>query len=340
MRLVAMLSCLLLALAGLSAADSVRVLTDRTESHLAPLLEHFQETSGITVEAVYVDKGLLPRLQAQPTEADLVITKTAENLEYARRESLLQPWSSKAIATLPPQFQDPDRAYVITSYRARGLYLSRERVPAGAIATYRDLIKPEWKGRIAIRSGYHDYNVSLFCQMAASEGIEATRTFIAGLKANLARTPTSNDRGQVRAIHDGIADVSIGNSYYQGIMMGRDDQRPWAEAARVFFPDQAGQGTYVMQAAAGLTTATRNVDGATRLLEYLVSDFAQYYMASALHVYPVRPHLPLSDFTRTLGADQPEVVDGRFKARFVPLREVDQYREQVIAILNAVDFDR
>ncbi|MFW5830052.1 MAG: hypothetical protein ACOCXA_07300, partial [Planctomycetota bacterium] len=93
----------------LSAADgTIRVLTDRTESHLKPLFDHFEKNAGIQIEAVYVDKGLLPRLQAQPTEADVVITKTAENMERARQEGLLQSFESDILSSLEPHFIDPD----------------------------------------------------------------------------------------------------------------------------------------------------------------------------------------------------------------------------------------
>jgi iron(III) transport system substrate-binding protein len=331
---------LVVATSALSASDTtIRVLTDRTESHLEPLFKHFEKTTGIAVEAVYVDKGLMARLQAQPTEADLVITKTAANLERARLEGLTQPINSSIVDALETRFVDPDKAYVITSYRPRGFFFSKERPLGGTIESYMDITKPELKGRVVVRSGYHDYNMSLFTQMMESEGPEYTKAFITGLHANLARTPKSNDRGQVRAIFDGEADISVGNSYYQGIMMSRDDQRPWAESATVFFPDQKGKGAYVMQSAAGLTTATRNVDGATKFLEYMVGDFAQFYLANALHVYSILPDLPISAFNSTLGADQPEVVDGRFKVNAVSIRAIDQHREAVIAILNELNFD-
>lgn len=323
-----------------NAQETVRVITDRTESHLKPLFDRFEKDTGIAVHAVYVDKGLMPRLEAQPTEADLVISKTAGNLERARRGGLLQAYDASVVEGLPEQFVDPDHMYVITSYRARGLYVSRERVDVADLDTYADLSKPEWKGKVAIRSGYHDYNVSLFCQMAEAEGIDAVRSFITGLKGNLARTPTGNDRAQVRAIYEGIADVSIGNSYYMGLMMARDDQRPWGLATDYVFPNQNGAGTYVLRAAAGLTKADRSPEAASRLLAYLLDDFAQYYLASALHAYPVVPGLPISSFNKTLAQAQEEVEDGVFKARFVPLRAIDQHRDAVIAILNEVGFDQ
>jgi len=235
-------------------SGTVRVLSDRTETHLKPLFDLFEENTGSKVEAVYSKSGMLSRLQAQPTESDIVISSTAEVMETARTENLLQAFDAKVVEGVADSFVDPDRMYAITSYRPRSFFYSRERVKPEELSTYMALTDPKWKGRVSIRSGYHPYNMSLFCQMVEAYGPEKTRTFLAGLKANLARTPQGNDRAQVEAIYNGIADVSIGNSYYMPLMLERDDQRPWGEATEVFFPNQKEDGAFVMCSAAGLTS--------------------------------------------------------------------------------------
>ncbi len=326
-------------IAGVSAGDTIRVITDRTESHLAPLFKYYQKKTGTEIKALYVDKGLLPRLQARPTEADLVITKTVDVLEAAKEKKLLARFSSKTLdAKLKPQFRDADGYYFIPSYRARAIYYSKDRVKPEELSTYEDLAHPKWKGRIAIRSGYHNYNISLFCQMAESIGLEKTKAFIKGLKANLARKPTGNDRAQVRAIFEGKADISIGNSYYMGLMLSRDDQRAWGQAANVFFPNQSGKGAYVLSSGVGLTKADRNRAAATRFMEFLVGDFAQYYMTNALYTYPCNQDLPLPEVNRKLG--QESVEDGRFKANFVAIAKANKHRQEIINYLNEINFDK
>ena len=320
-------------------AGTVRVLTDRTETHLEPLFSLFEKNTGIKVEAVFADKGMLSRLRVRPTEADLVIGKTADNLEVARKKGLLRPYTSKAVEQLDPAFVDPDNMYVITSYRPRVFFYHKDRVKPDELSTYKSLADPKWKGRIAIRSGYHPYNINLFCQMMETEGREKTEAFLKGLKANLARAPRGNDRAQVQAIHEGEADVSVGNSYYMGLMMSRDDQRAWAESTHVFFPNQKGEGAYVMSAGAGLTRSERNPEEAEKLLEYLLSDFAQYYFATTLHVYAVKDGVPVSGINKSIVKDQDTIENGRFKANIVPIRKIAPHREAVVDILNRINFD-
>ncbi len=341
-RTVLILLCALIAMTSTSvafAAGEVRVISDRTPSHLRPLLKQFEKGTGVKINAVFVDKGLIARLTARPTEADLVITSTADILERAKRDKLLRPVSSDILSSIRPEFRDPDGAYVILSYRARALYVSKDRVKPGEITRYEDLADAKWRGRICIRSGYHRYNMSLFAQMAADRGLEWTRTFLSGLHDNLARKPVGNDRNQVRGIYEGVCDVAVANSYYMPIMLGRDDQRPWGQSANVVFPDQDGRGSYVMTGGMALTTAGRAVEEATRLMEFLVSKYGQTFMVNTTFEYPVIDGVDLPAVTEELGKTQSQVVNGHFKANMLPLRRIDDQRSRVSSILDEINFD-
>ncbi|MBN2535475.1 MAG: extracellular solute-binding protein [Spirochaetales bacterium] len=318
----------------------VRVITDRTESHLTPLMEYYTKKTGTKINAVFVEKGLLPRLEARPQEADIVITSTINLLETARSKDLLQAFTSSRLKQkLPASFRDPENYYFTTSYRARAIYYSKDRVKAEELSTYEDLTSPKWKGRVCIRSGYHEYNLCLFSQMAATMGFEKTRSFVEGLHANLALPPKDNDRAQVRAIYEGKCDVAIVNSYYMGIMLSTEDQRDWGLSAKVFFPNQNDGGTYILQSGAALTKATENKKEAEKFLEFLVDDYAQQYMGNTLYEYPINDKLPLSDVNKSLGDEQKEVVDGKFKIHFVPLKEIEKYRPEIIKVLDEINFD-
>ncbi|WP_058556885.1 extracellular solute-binding protein [Thiohalocapsa sp. ML1] len=332
--------CLGLGLAANAVAEPIRVISDRTPAHLTGLFEHYEKTRGVDIEAVFVDKGLLARLQSRPTEADLVVTKTADLLEEAKAAGLLRPFASETIGSgIRPELRDPDDTWVTLSYRPRAIFVSKSRVKPGEISTYQDLADPKWQGRVCIRSGYHDYNLSLFSQMAADKGLEETRAFIAGLHRNLAHAPNGNDRAQARGLHEGVCDLAVVNSYYMPIMMSTEEQRPWGESATVIFPDQGQGGAYIMRGGAALTTADDRVAEATRLLEFLVSDEAQEFIVNTTFEYPVRDSVALPEAVRALGEGQPGVSEGRFEARFVPLADVVKQRDAVVGILDEINFD-
>lgn len=324
-----------------SASEPVRVLSDRTESLLKPLFEVFTRQTGIPVTAVYMDKGLIDRVAGNPTEADVLITKDAELMEIAREKGLLQAHNSGVIQReIDPRFQGPDASYFVDAYRARLIFYARDRVKPEQLSTYADLASPKWKGRLCIRSGYHDYNVALFSQMRVAYGQDRTRAIIQGLRDNLAREPKGNDREQARMIHAGRCDLALMNIYYHPIMMDNAEQRRWAEGLGVFYPDQERDGAFIMRSAVGMTRAQRNVPAAARLMEFLASRDGQSIMTHLTYQFPTNVHVEPSPRIATLGLDQPGIRDGKAKINLVDLASAAQARDAVVKVLNEVRFDK
>lgn len=329
-----------LSTAALAQQRVLRVISDRTDQGtLRPVLDAFEALSGAKVEGVFMDQGLVNRLESRPTEADVVITKDAELLDIAARRGLLDViGSAKIAAAVPAPFRDAGDRYVVDAYRARVIFYSRARVKAGELSTYDDLASPKWKGRICLRSGSHDYNLALFGQFVASYGSAKARQVITGIGANLARAPKGNDREQARAIFEGKCDVALMNTYYHPLMAANPEQKAWAEAVGVYFPDQAGKGTFIMRSAAGVTKATANRDLAVQLLEYMVSREGQELVVNRTKQYSVRTDVAAHPLMVSLGAEQ-GLQQGRFKIDFVPLEQMAGKREEVIKLVNEIGFD-
>lgn len=330
------------ALSGSALAQQrvLRVISDRTDQGtLRPILDGFEARSGAKVEGVFMDQGLVNRLESRPTEADVVITKDAELMEIAAQRGLLDAIESAAIkAEIPKEFMGQGNLYFVDAYRARLFFYSKERVKAGEIANYEDLAAPRWKGRICIRSGSHDYNLALFGQFAASYGEAKTREIVQGLANNLARTPKGNDREQARGIYEGKCDVAVVNSYYYALMQANPQQKAWADAVNVVFPNQSGKGSFIMRSASALTKNKANRDLALQLLEYIASREGQQLMVDATKQYSVRPDVPVPPAMVKLGAEQ-GIVGGRFKIDFVPLAAMAGKREEMIKLVNEIKFD-
>jgi iron(III) transport system substrate-binding protein len=323
------------------ATKEIKVLSNRTEAHLKPLFEAFEKRSGIKVVASYVTSGFIERLESRPTEADLVITAEAELLEQATEKKLLQPYVSKLIsAEIPTEFREAKGSYFVDAYRARTIVAAKAKVKPSDIATYADLANPKWKGKLCIRSGFHEYNISLFSQFVAVWGVEKTKTILTGIHNNLARAPVGNDREQARGIFEGKCELALLNSYYYPMMLSNPEQKPWAEALQTFLPEQKTGGTFVMRSAVGLTTAKTAVKEATQLMEYLASAEGQALNVSNTFQYPTNTKVAFHDSSKLLGQGQPDIKGGRFKARFVSLAESLKHREEVIKMLNEVNFDK
>ena len=125
--------------------------------------------------------------------------------------------------------------------------------------------------------------------IVARNGEAAAEEWAAGVVANFARTPQSNDTGQIRAVASGECGIAIANTYYLARLAASEDPQDQAVAAAVgiVFPDQAGNGTHVNISGAGLVKTAPNPENAIRFLEYLASDQAQSLFADGNHEYPV-----------------------------------------------------
>lgn len=324
----AFLAVTILSTALARAADELKVLSDRTEATVRPLLNEFEKSSGMKVNAVFLEQGLLERLTSRPDEADVVITKDAELLELARTKGLLQPFQSALIEkSIPASFRDPKNEFFVDAYRVRMIIFSKTRVKPSEISTYENLATPRWKGKLCIRSGYHDYNLSLFSQMVSSFGLPKTKEVIKGYHENLAREPKGGDRDQAKGIMEGKCDVGVMNSYYFPIMMGNPEQRPWAEAIGVAFPDQSSKGAFIMRSALALTKSKSRVKAATSLLEFFASETGQKLIVNLTYQYPTNSTVPANESLKA------------GKLNFVALPDFAKNRETVVKLLNEVNFD-
>jgi len=339
--------CLLM-IAGLAFASAtlaqqqrvLRVISDRSDQGMVrPTLDAFEARTGAKVDGVFMGQGLVNRLESRPTEADVVITADAELLEIAADRGLLLPIVSPAIkAAIPPEFMGTNDLFFVDAYRTRVIAYSRARVKPSELSTYEDLTSPKWKGRICVRSGSHDYNLALWGMFMASYGAEKSRAVIGGISNNLARTPRGNDREQARAIFEGKCDLALMNTYYHPLMAANPEQKPWADAVGMYFPNQAGKGSFIMRSGVAMTKAQGNRDLALQLLEFIASRESQDAMVKATRQYSVLPAVGVNAAMVQLGAEQ-GLAGGRFKMDFVPLRAIAGNREDAIKLVNEIRFD-
>ncbi|MBL4807027.1 MAG: extracellular solute-binding protein [Rhodobacteraceae bacterium] len=315
------------------AAQEVNIYSSRQPALIDPILETFTAETGIEVNVVFLKEGMIERLRAEGdrSPADLVLTTDIANLSAVVAAGVTQAVSSDVIdANIPATYRDPDGHWFGLTSRARIIYASNERVAEGEITTYEDLASDVWEGRICTRSGTHNYNIALVAAYAAHHGEEATETWLAGVKDNLARRPQGNDRAQVKAIWAGECDIAIGNTYYMGAMMNNPDQIEWANSVHIVFPTLGGSGVHINLSGMAMTAAAPNHDNAVLLMEYLTSATAQSLYAELNYEYPLLEGTALSDLVASWG---------EFTADSTPLSEISALRGLALRIVERVDFD-
>ncbi len=321
------------ALAAVDAVADVNIYSTRQAYLIEPLLDAFSADSGIKVNVVYLDKGLIERLkrEGRNSPADLVLTADIARMSIAKADGLTQPVGDDVIAaTVPTEFRDPDGHWFGLTARARVIYASKHRVAPGDITRYEDLAEPRWAGRVCTRSGHHEYQVALLAAMITHLGEADAKTWLSGVKANLARKPQGNDRAQIKAIKEGLCDVALGNSYYYGNMLQDPEQAEAARAVNVVFPNQADRGTHVNLSGMALTGSAPNKDDAIALMRFLVGESAQQLYAERNFEYPVREGVEWSPLLQSLGD---------FKTDEINLETVAQQRGTAVRLVNEVGYD-
>ncbi len=333
---------LALALAGATAlataatealADEVNVYSYRQPELIRPLMDAFSEETGIAVNIAFLNKGMIERLAAEGARspADVILTTDIARLNGAVEAGVTQQVESDALsANIPARFRDPEGRWFALTSRARVVFASKEAVAPGEVTTYEDLADPKWRGRICTRSGTHPYTLALVAAHIAHHGEAATRAWLEGLKANLARKPQGNDRAQVKAVWAGQCDIALGNTYYMGKMLEDPEQREWAESVNVVFPTFEGAGTHINISGMALAAHAPNREAGIRLMEFLASPEAQEIYAEVNYEYPVAPGSRPSELVAGWGSFTPDDID---------LTEIARQRPAALRLVQEVDFD-
>lgn len=311
-QLAAVVSCLIIPTTAL--ANEVNIYSYRQPELIAPLLDAFTKQTGIETQVLILTDGMAERLQAEGrnSPADVILTTDIGRLVGVKDARVTQAVNSTTIAAnIPAQYRDSEGHWFGLTMRARVIYASRERVEQDII-NYADLADPKWAGRICTRSGQHAYNVALFASIIANEGEAAAEIWLAGLKENLARKPTGNDRAQAQAIYSGECDLALGNTYYVGLMRTNDEnpeQKVWEASMKILFPDSQGRGTHVNISGMAMAANAPNRENALALMEFLSSAEAQEIYAELVFEYPLIEGAKSGELVQSFGILKPDTLD-------------------------------
>ena len=336
LMLAAAVSMAAVAASAAAAADAVNLYSYRQPFLIAPILKAFTEKTGINVNVVYANKGMIEKIKAVGANnpADAILTEDIGRLDALRNAGLLQPVDSPELTqNIPANLRHPENLWFALTTRARVALVHKQRVDANDVRTLDDLAHPKNKGRICSRSAKHVYNVALIAAVIAHRGEANAEQWLRGLKANLARKPQGNDRAQAKAIYEGVCDIAIANTYYMGKMSHnhkKPEQKKWAEQLRVVFLDQEGIGQHVNISGAAVLRGAQNRAAAVALIEFLAGPKAQAAYANMNYEYPVRP-----------GIKSDPVVEswGTFKVDAINLNEVAKHRSTASRLADKVLFD-
>ncbi len=326
---------IILAVSGLFnisyASEEVNLYSARKEALIKPLLDAFTAETGITVNIISSKAdALLKRIQSEGinSPADVLLTTDAGRLCRAKQGNVFTAVDSEILSNnIPAQYRDVDNMWFGLSLRAR-LILRSNAAGRNKIESYEDLLKPEFKESICIRSSDNIYNQSLLASMIEAEGEEAALAWATGLVVNLTRRPQGGDRDQIRAAAAGQCSIAIANSYYLAQMLADPSNEVDYQAAKamtVIWPNQADRGAHLNISGAGVLVNAPNKANGIRLIEFLVSDAAQKIYADVNLEYPVSPSVAINPILAAWG---------EFKADSIALGNLGEHNAKAIRIMD------
>jgi iron(III) transport system substrate-binding protein len=336
----ALMGALLTPSAALAQNQTLNIYSARHYQTDEALYAEFTKTTGIKINRVDADDaGILARLKSEgaASPADLILLVDAARLWRAEVDGLFQPVNSKVLKDkIPAHLRSKEEAgasfWFGFSTRARVIVYNKQSVQGTDVDTYEKLAAPVNKGKVCTRSGSHPYNLSLFGSVMEHLGESATRNWLTGVVANMARAPKGGDTDQIRAVASGECQIALTNTYYLARLMRSEkpEDRQVMEKIAIVFPNQNSWGTHVNIAGAGVAKYAKNREAAAKFLEYLASDSAQRYFADGNNEWPVVKGLKVGN----TALDQM----GTFKSETIPASVVGLNQVKVQRLLDQVGY--
>jgi iron(III) transport system substrate-binding protein len=318
-RLLALLiggaALLLLGFAGVivatsgSSSDQLVIYSARSHYGEEEPFERFAKETGTDLRLRGGDASeLYERLKTEgkDTPADVLITVDAANLWRAQQAGLIDSWKPLTL-------------------RGRTIMRSTERVKSGEVSTYEGLGDPRWKGRLCLRSGTSEYNVSFVADRLAKDGRPATERM---LRRWMANDPDvlGSDTDVLKAIADGDCDVGLANSYYLGRELEEDPDFP----VTLEWADQQGRGTHVNLSGLGVVRTSDQPERARKLIDFLREPREQEVFAQNNHEFPVvkdaRPSPQIAQF-------------GDFKRDMIDVAGAGAHLTEALNLMDEVGWD-
>ena len=282
---------LLLASCGDGDEDSLTIYSGRSETLVGPLIQQFQEDTGVDVSVKYAGTPQLAATlleEGTNTPADLFFAQDPGGLSAV--EGMLRTLPESTLSLVPEWASSPNGRWIGLSGRARTVAYNTERLaPEDLPDDLTGFADPKWKGRI----GWVPTNASfqtMVTAMRAVWGEEQTLQWLRNIQGNEPKVYPKNTP-IVAATAAGEIDVGFVNHYYLHRFLVEEGE---SFKARNYHPRAGGPDAIIMVAGAGILSESANPGNAQKFIDYLLSDSAQQYFAAETYEYPLTGSIPAS----------------------------------------------
>ena len=264
-------------------AGELFIYSGRSQALVEPLLEKFEQDTGIRVRARF---GGTPQLaialqeEGERSRADIFWAQDASALGSLR--DLLRPLPERVVEVIPPELRHEGRRWVATSGRARVVAYSARRTEGKVLPeTLADLTQEKWRGRIGWAPANGSFQ-SFVTAMRVLEGEDATRFWLSAMEANNPKV-YPNNTSLLQGVAAGEVDLVVTNHYYLYRFQQRDENFPVAQKHL----NAGSPGNLVNYAGLGILESSGNPEAAIAFVQWILSREVQEYFVQEVYEYPV-----------------------------------------------------
>lgn len=284
MKHVALLAAMALMAASCSSGrDALTIYSGRDEALVGPLLERFNEETGIPIDVRYGDSAelaLLIEQEGEATPADIFFSQSPGAVAFLEDKDLLGTLPEELLGKVDPAFESSDGHWIGVTARQRVLVYNEELLGNDELpASVFDLTSEDYRGKVGLAPSNGSFQ-DFVTAMRHSEGDEAAREWLEGMVAN--DSPTYPDNNSiVDAVARGEIPMGLVNHYYNFRYL---DEDPEAPSRNYVFPN----GDIGALLIASTLSPLAEADGrATELIEFLLSEESQEFFATETFEYPL-----------------------------------------------------
>ncbi len=289
---------------------SLVVYAGRSEDLVGPLIEQFEESSGITVKVRYANSiEMAAQLleEGERTPAQVFLSQEAGALGALRDASLLVPLPEEITGAVDPKYTSADDTWVALTGRARVVIYDSEELSADDVPRdVHELTDPAWKGRVGFAPTNASFQ-SFVTAMRVLEGEEAAEEWLNGLIENDAEVFPGNSP-ILEAVNTGAVDVGLVNHYYW-VVAAAEAGGPDSMRAQMQFGEPGSTSALVNVTGAGILTGSEDSEEALEFVQFLVSEQAQTFFVEQTGEYSLVPGAPSPANVPTLEELQGPEID-------------------------------
>lgn len=274
--------------AGEADEGPLVIYSGRSEDLVDPLIQQFEEATGIETEVRY--DGSAAQAQLLLTEGDnspahIFFSQEAGALGLVGDAGMLAELPAETLSAVPETYVADDGTWVGVTGRARVVVYDSEQVSEDeAPDTAEAILDPQWSGQVGVAPGNASF-LAFVTALRITEGDDGATAWLDGLAAN--EPVTFGGNGDIlEAVNNGELQLGLINHYYWYAAASEQGEDMRAQLKFGAPGDVAG---LVNATGVGILTGADGRSDAQAFVDYLLSEEGQTYFVEETYEYPLVP---------------------------------------------------